>query len=76
MNDHLLFPLDGLAGSADPNPMIRRHGRGPDGRTCRQCRHAVAADTYWKCRRRSVSRSHGTDHRLWWNACRLFEEDG
>jgi len=75
---NLILPIGDIANNYDPNPMIVRHGRGPEGKTCRTCVHAVATSptgnkTYWKCDRRGMSRSTATDHRLKWNACRLYE---
>jgi len=62
-----------------PNPMVYKHGRGPEEKRCKTCRHIVATGyrpgrTYWKCERRSMSRSESSDHRLKWPACRLYEE--
>lgn len=79
-DDAFLFPTGDIEANYDPNPMVRKHGRGPDGATCRHCRHAVPINRgtvrdYWKCDRRGISRSSATDHRLKWNACRLYEEE-
>jgi len=73
----LILPIGDIANNYDPNPMIVRHGRGPEWETCRTCRHVVSTcptgnKTYWKCSRRAVSRSCTTDHRLKWAACRLY----
>jgi len=72
------LPIGDFTANFDPNPMVRTHGRGPEWARCRECAHIVATcptgnKTYWKCARRSMSRSDGSDHRLKWNACRLYE---
>jgi len=78
MND-LILPIGDIANNYDPNPMIVKHGRGPDGKTCRACLFIIGVSPagnrrYWKCSRHSVSRSESTDHRLKWAACRLYVE--
>ena len=73
------LPIGDFTANCDANPMVIRHGRGPEGRRCRDCRRILptshrTARRYWKCERRGITRGAGTDHRLKWNACRLFEE--
>jgi len=62
-----------------PNPMVYKHGAGPEGAKCKTCRHVVqirpGQNRYWKCDRRSLSHSQTSDHRLKWPACRLYEEE-
>jgi len=74
-----LMPVGDFANNFDPNPMVVLHGRGPEEARCKTCRHVVQTcptghRTYWKCNRRRISRSAQSDHRLKWNACRLYEE--
>lgn len=72
-----LLPTGDFASNFSDNPMVRRHGRGPEGETCRSCRHLAAkqfnARRYYKCEWRGDTNGQGTDHRLKWHACRLFE---
>lgn len=80
MNEQAVLPIGNIAVIDDPNPMVIRHGRGPEGARCRTCRRTVpsrfgSARTYWKCERRGITHGQGTDHRLKWNACRLYEVD-
>lgn len=64
------------AKSKPVNPMISIHGRYVFFAKCRDCvelelqRHH--SKNYYKCRKRGMSRGQGTDHRLSWDACRLF----
>jgi hypothetical protein len=65
----------------EPNPMVHLCGRGPEGETCRHCRHVIANPTrsrrtFYKCRKRGApTNGPGTDHRLKWRACGRFEVD-
>lgn len=75
----LILPTGDIANNYDPNPMIRQHGRGPEGAVCKTCAHLVSIcptgnKSYWKCDRYSLSRSDATDFRLKWSACRLWVE--
>ena len=76
MSEQEIIPIGDIASNYAPNPMIRRHGRGPEGETCRTCAHLVATSptgkTYWKCDRYSLSNSDASDFRSKWDACRLF----
>ena len=60
----------------DPNPLVRKHGYGPEGATCRDCdellrvRHCTK--TYRKCERRGVTHGAGTDHCAKWRACAFY----
>jgi len=74
-----ILPIGDINVNFDPNPMVIHHGRGPDDARCKTCRHIFPHDfhnrRYWKCEWRGVSSGSGTDHRLKWNACRLYEEE-
>ena len=79
-DDPYLFPVGSFEDNFNDNPMVRKHGKGPDGVRCKTCRHMTTSGggfvrTYWKCSRRGISRSTATDHRLKWDACRLYEEE-
>lgn len=75
----MLFPVGDLENNYSPNPMVRRHGRGPAGARCKTCRHLTRAGyrsrTYFKCLRYRVSHSTASDFRMKWGACRLYEEE-
>ena len=80
MADQGILPIGDIANYYDPNPMIRKHGRGPDGETCGACRHLIFTTptgnrTYRKCDRYSISRSDASDFRKKWAACRLWEAE-
>ena len=69
VNDQTILPVGDIANNFDPNPMIRKHGRGPEGVKCKTCRHLISTcptgnRTYLKCDLYSVSRSDATDFRL------------
>lgn len=57
--------------------MLAMYGAGPAGATCGGCAHLVRVRyhdyAYFKCRKHGMTRGSGTDHRLKWPACRLFE---
>jgi len=59
--------------------MLARHGRDPQGHACGDCVHFVranldtAAKGYWKCTEYGVTGGPGTDWRVSWPACGLFE---
>jgi len=79
-DDPSLFPTGDLANNFSPNPMVRRHGRGPEGTHCKTCRYLQSqsfgtARHYWKCTRYSVSHSEASDFRLKWESCRLYERE-
>lgn len=79
MTDPMLFPVGDLQNNYDDNPMVRQHGRGPAHRYCKTCRHiryiSNGRRQYIKCYRRGITKSDRTDHRLKWNACRLYEKE-
>jgi len=61
-----------------PNPMLGLHGKYANGvYSCRECewirRERYHDRNYYKCHKRGYSRGAGTDHRIGWNACGLFE---
>lgn len=67
--------------STKPNGYAMRPGTGPEGETCKTCRHRVpnenrTARTYWKCAkmRHTWTGGTGTDVRASSAACKLWEE--
>lgn len=54
------------------NPMVVKHGFGPQGKTCRTCDNLVRPDEWWKCSLRSLSHNPDTDHRLRYDACSKY----
>ena len=74
-----ILPIGDFTANADDNPMVRRHGRGPERTFCKTCRYirylSNGRRQYIKCYRRGISKSDRTDHRLKWNACRLWERE-
>lgn len=58
------------------NPMTRVYGVTPN-EVCRDCVHCTYHDRYprrwYKCLKRGVTHGEGTDHRISWPACGLFE---
>jgi len=78
VSEQTVLPIGCIANNYSPNPMVVRHGRGPEGASCKTCRHLVPTShntnrTYWKCDRRGMTHGQDTDHRLKWDACRLYE---
>jgi hypothetical protein len=61
----------------EPNPCVRLFGLGPEGVTCRHCKHLIrhkpGCNTYLKCFLRGVTNGPGTDHKAGWKACKKFE---
>lgn len=60
--------------------MWQKHGPGPEGKTCKGCirlrgHRTAGGRTYYKCLVYGVSSGPGTDWRLRWPACGLFEEN-
>lgn len=59
------------------NPMVPRHGRGPEGMTCGGCLRLIArkySSTYFKCSLYGDTRSTATDFRKSWPACGQYYE--
>lgn len=58
------------------NPMIRKHGVGPEA-TCKDCIHLVRPQhntkVYRKCELRGITRGKGTDHKTSYKACSKFK---
>lgn len=60
------------AKSGQPKGNAAPIGSGPEGETCRTCKHAYCvsyAKTYWKCGLVKATGGPGTDIRLKWAAC-------
>lgn len=79
MSEQQLFrPLEPF--KRQPNPCIAIYGHGPDGATCKSCRHVwaktYAGTTYHKCDLRQNTNGAGSDHRLKWDACGRYKEAG
>jgi hypothetical protein len=70
--------LLGVAGQgASPNPMVRRHGFGDAGKTCKNCQHHLVrkfSKAYHKCGLNEPDKYGSTDIRISWDACAKFEE--
>ncbi len=83
MSDNLVLPIGDIANNYSPNPMVVRHGRGPEAARCKTCRHLQAQSIrsirssrrYWKCTRYSVSHCTASDFRMKWDACRFYETE-
>lgn len=78
MSDRLVLFGERDPGSVrqDSNPMVRLFGLGPDGQTCRSCRHLIRysqAATWSKCALRCNSGGRATDHRSGYRACAKYE---
>ncbi|MHB9105781.1 MAG: hypothetical protein ACYDCO_01880 [Armatimonadota bacterium] len=58
-----------------PNHLVRKHGKGPEGKRCKDCCHLYGKDyskRYYKCSL-AGHRGPNTDWRCNWDACALFE---
>ena len=58
------------------NPCVRAYGPGPQGATCKYCKHLYRkhySKTYIKCRLRDDTNGPGTDHKAGWSACAKYE---
>lgn len=81
MNDPSLFNWDEpmklpKAKRGQPKGNAAPIGSGPQGETCKTCRHSYAvkfAKTYHKCRLVRATSGPGTDIRLKWAACSRWE---
>lgn len=57
-----------------PNPMTAVYGKKPDGEECGDCVFfRRGRKSYHKCLKRGVTNGAGTDHRVHWPACGLYE---
>jgi len=80
MNDLVLEAEKGYLGPAvSPNPMVKVHGPGPEGKTCGTCaylfRKRYTSRTYLKCSMRGgLTSGAATDQKAGWRACGLWEE--
>lgn len=58
------------------NPMVNKRGLDPYGRKCKSCEFLIKKEfskNYYKCQLRGDTNGMKTDHRLSWDACKLFE---
>lgn len=69
----------GEGGNRKPNPMVLKHGRGPEGKRCKSCklihRHTPGARTFYKCKVRGITSGPKTDHRANWPACSFWRAE-
>jgi hypothetical protein len=75
MIEQTLF--DVIPRAKDPNPMVMAHGV-LEGKTCKDCIHLCYHEfskRYYKCDLRGCSNSMTTDHRVRWNACKLYKQN-
>ncbi len=80
MNDPILFDLPVWEGKIEPirlnkNPMVRKNGLTP-GKKCKSCIflcYHQTAKRYYKCKKRGCTFGAGTDHRVNYEACKLYE---
>ena len=59
------------------NPCVRAYGFGPDGKLCKTCSklfYHARGKRYYKCKLRTYSHGKGTDHRVRWTACGMYQE--
>ena len=63
---------------AEKNPMARVQGYFDGETKCKKCRfmsyRQPGNKKYFKCKKRGISRGAGTDHRVNWLACKLYEK--
>ena len=67
----------GFSPPSEPIEYVRVYGPGPEGRTCKTCRHLYYrqfSKRYYKCAYREETGGPGSDHRVGWNACAKYEE--
>ena len=72
-----IIPEDYGRDEAFKNPMVRLYGKGPAGKKCKNCKHLYLkelAGRYFKCALRIDTNGLGSDHRVNWHACKMFEE--
>jgi len=67
--------FDTPANEFEPNPMVIKWGR-LEGMKCKTCsllhKFDYRCKVYYKCEYRGISHSAATDHRVKWNACKLY----
>lgn len=72
-----LWMEEAKATPTEPNPCVRLYGKGPEGKTCKDCAllwcHGRATHRFYKCKLRTFTHGPGSDHKVRWNACAKFE---
>jgi hypothetical protein len=72
------LPLEVAQRVTKGNPLLPIFGEGPEGVTCRSCRHLYRvggiAKHVLKCDLRRVTSGEATDHRAGWPSCGRYEE--
>lgn len=62
-----------------PNPMVMLHGRGPEGVKCKSCQYLYRkpyhGKHYYKCEKHGDTKGAGTDMRVGWEACKLYQPE-
>lgn len=61
----------------NPNPMVKKHGR-TIGEKCKTCDYLCwhqRSKRWYKCELRGITSGAGTDHRVSWDACGLYERE-
>lgn len=76
--DNPLPPVlkNGKRGKPKVNPLIRHFGKGPEGATCKGCKHQFFkkfSKTYSKCALRGNTGGPATDHSSRYAACGKYE---
>jgi hypothetical protein len=73
-----ITPKASEPGYVDPNPCVKLFGKGPEGKTCKGCKHLTRmlyGHTVLKCDERTdLTHGKATDQKAGWNACNRFEE--
>ena len=60
----------------NPNKMVRKFGRGPQGAKCKTCEHLVRvtySKSYLKCELYGMSKCTASDFRAKWDSCAKYE---
>ena len=63
--------------AAEKNPMARTYGYFDGETKCKKCRflcYKERTKRYYKCEKRGITAGEGTDHRVNWLSCKLYEE--
>ena len=74
-----LFSDEEVYDPAYNNPMVVQFGKGPEEEKCKTCTHLYYRDwgkRYYKCELRGDTHGPGTDHRVNYHACRMYEREG